>query len=410
MILVLSACSANPSGQTEVAPIEVTKTTEPDIQIQTATLPPADTPNPNIVYSSSPDNKYTVELDLAGTPVKLTILDNASQQKTQIPISYRYYNKIVGDGSIGFKWSADNKILMFVLYRAPFSSKREEDFSCFIAVDIEQAKPIIVDYSSMFRGLWLQDKTEMAILEHGGLNDIDDFYFVGTNCYKGSLESECENSYVSPLGNWELSPWEENSNVTLISSSGDVWKYSYPATADKFDYLLTFVQAWTDNEKYVLFSPALGYSTSRAYGLFRMDLSNGNVVSLLGNDTIDQPYYLSVSPHGTKIIYITPDRKGFIKDLNGNTETSFNIDLVADDFMANFIWSPDETMVVFAKLKFDKENEIVSADFLRLNTATGDLITLLKNEPEYLNIMKITNSEVSFAQGTYSLVDGALLK
>jgi hypothetical protein len=410
VIFTLLACSVNPSGQSDVVSIEVTKTAEADIQIETVTLPPTNTPNPNLIYSNSPDNKYAIELELSETPVTLTILENTSKQKTQISISYRYYNKIVGDGSVGFKWSTDNKILMFVLYREPSSEKREADFSCFFAINVEQGKPITTNYSSLFRGLWYQDESGIAMLEHGGLNDIYDFYLSGTNCYKNTLESECESSYVSPSGNWEFSQWEENSNATLTNLTGGVWQYSYPETIGEFGYLITFVQRWTDDERYVLFSPANGYGTSRVYGLFQMDLSNGNVISLLGNSTIDQPYYLSVSPSATKVIYITSDRKALIKDLSKNSEKSFNISFGDEEAIANFIWSPDETMIVFAKLKFDKENEIVSADYLRLDTATGDLITFLSGEPKYLSIIKMTNSEVSFKQDTYSLVYGTILK
>ena len=76
-------------------------TAETVVKVNTTTPLPTSTSSPNVIHSSSPDNKYTIELDLSETPVKLTILDNASLKKTQIPISYRYYNKIVRDSSIG---------------------------------------------------------------------------------------------------------------------------------------------------------------------------------------------------------------------------------------------------------------------------------------------------------------------
>ena len=71
---------------------------------------------------------------------------------------------------------------------------------------------------------------------------------------------------------------------------------------------------------------------------------------------------------------------------------------------------PMKQWLFWARLKRDEENETISADYLRLDTETGDLITLASDTPEYLNIIQITNSEVSFGQDTYSLVDGALLK
>jgi hypothetical protein len=35
---------------------------------------------------------------------------------------------------------------------------------------------------------------------------------------------------------------------------------------------------------------------------------------------------------------------------------------------------------------------------------------LLKDEPEYQNVLKMTNSEVTIGQNTFSLIDGAVLK
>lgn len=407
----LSACLVDASKQSNVTPIGVTQTTKPSVQIALTDFPSTNSSISDFILSNSPDNKYSVELDLSITPVELTILNNATKQKTQMPITLRHYNKIVGEGPIGFKWSTDNQILMFVLYREPFTEKRVEDFTSFVAINIEEAKPITINYSSMFRGLWYQDGMEMAVLEHGGLNDIDDFYFSGTNCYKGSLESECESSYVSPNGNWELSQWEQDADITVTSLSDDIWKYSYPEVTIDLNYLLSIVQRWADNEEFVFFSPSQGYGTSKVYGLYRMDLTNGNVDSLIGNnDTIDQYYYLSVSPTAERFIYITMDNKLVIKRTNDDIEKNLQISLSENESISNFTWSPDETKVIFAKLKRDKENNIISADYLKLDTVTGDLITLLRDEPSFLNAIKITNSEVLLGQQTYSLVDGMILE
>jgi hypothetical protein len=341
----------------------------------------------------------------------LTITDNSSKHKTEIPITHRPYNKIIGEGPIGFKWIADNKILVFVLYREPFPEIMTADFSCFVAVDVDKAKTITMNYSSMLRGLWYDDKSQMAILEHGGLNDIDDFYFPGTNCYKGTLESECENSLISPNGNWEFSQWEKDSDVTLIGLTGDIWKFSYSKVTNDLDYLLSSVKQWTDDEKYVFFSPAHGYGTSKVYGLFRMDLTNGNVVSLIGNgDITSQYFYVSVSPHAKKFIYTSKGNLLVIKDLKDNIEKNVQIKLNADEDISNFVWSPDETKVIFAKLKRDKEYNVISADYLMVDIEKGKLITLLKDEPNYMNVKEITNSEVLLGENSFSLVDGTIIE
>jgi hypothetical protein len=188
--LVLSSCLANPGRQSNVSP------TAEIISQNTATPLPTSTSSPSAIYSNSPDNKYTVELALSETPIKLTVLDNVSKQTTQVSVSDRYYNKIEGDGSKGLKWFTDNKVFMFDLYREPYPEKVVEDFSCFFAIDVEQAKLLTTHCSSIGGHIWTPDKPDVVIIEHGGLNDIFDYYFPETNCYKVTLDSECENSNI----------------------------------------------------------------------------------------------------------------------------------------------------------------------------------------------------------------------
>jgi hypothetical protein len=202
LTILISACYATHQEQSDITPskvisTEVTESVTPEIQpVMTATILPTVTLNPNLIIANSPDNKYTIELTLAETPINLTILDNVSKQKTQIPISYKGYNKIEDDGSTGFRWFTDNKILMFVLYREPFPEKIVEDFSCFFAIDVEQAKLLTTNFSSIYRHVWIPDKTGFVTIEHSGLNDIFDYYFPETNCYKSTLDNECEESNV----------------------------------------------------------------------------------------------------------------------------------------------------------------------------------------------------------------------
>ena len=147
---------------------------------------------------------------------------------------------------------------------------------------------------------------------------------------------------------WELGIFlngKKESSATLTNLAGESWKYSYPVITDEFGYI-TFVQRWTDDEKYVLFSPANGYGTSRVYGLFQMDLANGNVISLLGNDKIVQPFYVQYHPMQQRQFTSHQTEKHSSRTSSKNSEISFNIGFENDEAIENFIWSPDETMVV----------------------------------------------------------------
>jgi hypothetical protein len=192
MLLLISACAADTSRQTDVATIEVLKTTEPDRHIQTVTIAPTNTPNPTVISSGSPDSKYIVELSFAENPIYLTISKNSSKQNTQIPISDSSFNKIEDDSFKGFRWFRDNKVLMFVLYREHPPEKGGEDFACFFAIDVEQAKLITRYCSGLPLHIWIPDNSDVVTVEHGGLNDIFDYYYPETNCYKVTLNSQCE--------------------------------------------------------------------------------------------------------------------------------------------------------------------------------------------------------------------------
>jgi hypothetical protein len=298
---------------------------------------------------------------------------------------------------------------MFVLWKDIYSASTEEDFSCFVAVNLELASPITINYSSVLRGLNFNADLGDAILEHGGKNDIYDDYFPGTNCYKDYFYGECSTSFISPSGKWELSLWKVAS-VTLTDLSGISWEFNYPKEIDMTDYPVTFVQRWSEDEKYVFFSPSTWYGTSFALGLFRMNLDNGEVISLLDNNLNQSSHFLSLSPQARKMIYFPETDRIVIRDLGNNSEKKIPFIVDTKESIANFIWSPDEMKVFFAKELLSDERKIISLNYYILDTETGMLILFLKNEPEYLNVTKITNTQIQIGGNFYSLLDGEIVE
>ncbi|MFN8398474.1 MAG: hypothetical protein U0X74_00555 [Anaerolineales bacterium] len=405
-ILILSACLESPSKQPTV-----TQTTEIAIKVNTATPLPSSTPNPNFIYANSPDNKFAIRLQLGETPIKLFVLNKATNHEIEIELTNRHYNKIFGEGQEAFHWSSDNKVIMFELYREPFPEQFENDYSCFFAVNLETATPNTANYSKILRGIdGLLKDTDVVILSHPGLNDITDSYSVGINCYRSDSFSECESSSISPSGNWEFSQWDATTFV-ISSLSGDKWEYTYPDTTDRLNNSVSFVQQWANDEKFVFFSPSGWYERSWVYGLFRMDLSNGEVISLIDKSELSNKYvFLSLSPRAEKFIYVTIEGKLVIRDLTNKTENVTQIDLSADELVTKFLWSPDETKLIFLKQKLNKENQVVSMDYFLLNTETGDVIVFLREISDYIAAKKITNFEVQLGQNLYSLSNGKVLK
>jgi len=366
---------------------------------------------PKYVSADSPDSKYHIELTLDTAPINLIITNVKSRQSKQILITNRYYNRILGDGSIGFKWSSDNKTLLFELYKEPFPSTMDEDFSCFIAVNMETTKIASTQYSSQFRGLWIDDK-DTAFLEHSGLNDTYDYYIIGTNCYKWYDEGECTNSFISPIGNWEFNQ-NYDTEVLATNISGKTWKYDY-LIKDAYSGNITFIQRWSSDEKYVYFSPSSWYASPYVLGLFQMDLSNGKVKPIF-NEELDrekQFYYLSLSPSTKIVFYIDKNHKTVIKDLQNESVKTFPSKIIkANQVADNFLWSPDETKLVFMIEDFDKEHNYSSADYLILNVETGEIKTFLKDQKEYLFLTNINNDSITLSnQEKYSLFDGSKIK
>lgn len=366
---------------------------------------------PKLISADSPDSKYHIELKLNTAPINLIITNVESKQSKQILITNRYYNRILGDGPIGFKWSSDSKTLLFELYKEPFPSTRDEDFSCFIAVNIEMTKISSIQYSSQFRGLWIDDK-DTAFLEHGGLNDIYDYYIIGTNCYKWYDQGECTNSFISPNGDWEFNQ-NYDTGVSATNISGKAWKYDY-LIKDAYSGNITFIQRWSSDEKYVYFSPSSWYASPYVLGLFQMNLNNGKVKSIF-NEELDrekQFYYLSLSPRTERAFYIDKYHKTAIRNLDNNTEKVLSQIVVGSNQIAgNFLWSPDETKIVFIIEDLDKDNNYSSADYLILNVETGETKTFLKDQKEYLFVTNINNDSLMLSnQERYSLFDGSKIK
>ena len=145
-----------------------------------------------------------------------------------------------------------------------------------------------------------------------------------------------------------------------------------------------------------------------------MDLNNGKVKSIF-NEELDrerQFYFLSVSPSTKLVFYIDKNHKTALKDLQNESVKSFPSKIIkANQLAGNFLWSPDETKLVFMIEDLDKEYNYSSADYFILNVETGDTKTFLKDQKEYLFVTNINNDSITLSnQERYSLFDGSKIK
>lgn len=117
-----------------------------------------------------------------------------------------------------------------------------------------------------------------------------------------------------------------------------------------------------------------------------------------------------MSPSSDKFLYLLPSGKGIIRRDAKNQSTTFGVQLGDNDVISSFTWSPDEVLVVFARAAVDVNDNVRSVDYLRLDTSTGKVITILRAAPDYQSIAALTNSQVTVGNHTYNLANGSVLK
>jgi Tol biopolymer transport system component len=436
LLLILPSCSALPRmDQTATQQSTVEDTYDLPSGKNDTGLPVPSTAATYFYQATSPDGRFTVGLKLDQVPVTLTITNHDTNQITELSLTNRSYNHLVGEDPEALVWSQDNKVVMFVIYRAlgSYSPEFVQDSSCFYALDVENAKLITVNYSSMIPGVWWEDEYGMTTLEHGGKNNIFDFYYRSLDCYIDWEFGECTGSSISPSGNWELLQWQPGADVVLVNLSGQRWSFSYPKMKDDsgFDQRFgwTSVEKWSDDERFIYFNTSLDIIPSYHYYLYQMDLTTGKTVLLSDHDVVLQDSF-SVSPHARTIAYITDSNNLVILDTLTGTRRNRRVPLQPDETMANFRWSPDGTRLIFNTIQWDRNNtgtyldvdrKMVSADYVileidstRLRKFDGvnflDATFTGKYDSElwlYLNIIKITNLEFYTQHGVFSL-DGGL--
>jgi hypothetical protein len=87
---------------------------------------------------------------------------------------------------------------------------------------------------------------------------------------------------------------------------------------------------------------------------------------------------MSLSPSANKVIYVTGTGKLVIRDLGSNRERTGYVALNPYNLVNTFIWSVDETKIVFAMVRnegeypYVSEDTFISMDYWLLDTATGN--------------------------------------
>jgi hypothetical protein len=434
LTLVLLSCSSFSQMDQTATPHPTIRETRVQLTRMVATdIPSMPTTETYFYQATSPDDRFTVGLQLNQAPVTLKITDHETDQVNEISLTNRFYNHLVGEDPAGLEWSRDNKVVMFVIYRVPGpDSPGHEDASCFFTVDVANAKLITVNYSSFIRGVWWEDEFGMTILEHGGKNNIFDLYYAGLDCYIDWEFGECIGSSISPSGDWELLQWQEGADIVLVNLSGQRWSFSYPNMKDDsgFDqyYGWTSVEKWSDDERFVYFNTSLVIVPSDRYFLYQMDLTTGKTVLFSDHDAVLKDSF-SVSPHARTIVYVTDSNNLVILDTLTGGRRNRRVPLQAEETMANFRWSSEGDRLIFNIIQWDRDNtgtyldtdrKMLSADYVVLDinsTRLGKFDGLNFLDATftgmydyelwlYLNVIRSTDTEFYTRLGAFPLDGG----
>ncbi len=144
--------------------------------------------------SESPKGKYLMEIGFTKTPLILYVKNNVDSNSFELNIANQKYTNIMKEKE-GIFWSQDEKWLMFIIYNSLNLEINTRNNSCIVVIDLENKMiNALITTPIPYNINYYDDKEKMLVLEHGGNpNNIFDYYYPETKCYKYIDEGECNN-------------------------------------------------------------------------------------------------------------------------------------------------------------------------------------------------------------------------
>jgi len=228
-----------------------------------------------------------------------------------------------------------------------------------------------------------------------------------------SFPAPCENSYsnvnsISPGGNWMASSCGYKSGQTLeiVSHKGKQWVLQfkdYVAARFLENGKVTMMGSlypshWTSDEAYLYFYSGLGFSGGGfcltgigVHGLFRIDLNNGYVSSILPPATGDDGYDIAFSPNGDKLFY----NEGRPAILDLITGENIPIKVENQDHFATFAWLPDGSRLAYTTCQESQDFMMDEKSILHIfYLDTHQSKTILEVKNALLRIISLDGNEV----------------
>jgi WD40 repeat protein len=220
------------------------------------------------------------------------------------------------------------------------------------------------------------------------------------------------NTSLSPSGNWLAIScgYSHDQTLEIASREGKKWvlqfknflpQESIQDGATPMGGL--FPRQWTNDEKYLYFTSYIGFDGGGTCfygygdaGLFRINLNDGTISTILPAISSPEGYEITFSPGGRRLAYNADHL--VIVDLK--TGDKFTI-ATGDDWIGGLTWSPDGSQLAYAtchaiKVQTDYENDYqVGNSSIKIFTLDSHTLkTILEVEQAMLRIDRQNGNQV----------------
>jgi WD40 repeat protein len=178
-----------------------------------------------------------------------------------------------------------------------------------------------------------------------------------------------DGAVISPNGNWLAVTCGDNHDQTLeiVNHSGQRWVLQFK------DYILPeyvsdnhantdgnlYPVHWSGDDGFLYFVAYVAYDEGGAcffgygvHGLFRMDLRDGKVSTILSPVSAIDKYHLTFSPTGRRLAYQKDVSSPFILDLQTGQQTAILIK--KDEYAGGLVWSDNGLQLAYATCKVNR--------------------------------------------------------
>lgn len=212
-------------------------------------------------------------------------------------------------------------------------------------------------------------------------------------------------SLLSPKKTWLATQCDsiQNRSLEILNQSGQRWSLSFsdyiPAEFSNGDWIplggLVPV-FWSNDDRYLYYSSYIHTDGGGAcnygmgdQGLFRIDITNGKIETILPLTSEANFYYHAFSPNGRWLAY------GIGKPNILDLQTGETIAIKIEGDFGNLTWSPDSSKLAFATCQYIEDEDRVDISAIKyFDMDSRDLTTIIEEKNRFFVIYTSDDQEM----------------